>query len=138
MAELKTKRNDASVTKFIASVDKSRQDDCNKLLKLFTSVTKEKPVMWGSSIIGFGLYHYKSASGREGDWMLTGFSPRKQNITLYIISGVKQYNDLLKDLGKYKVSGGSCLYINKLSDIDTAVLKKIIIASVKDLKLRQK
>ncbi|HUP16120.1 MAG TPA: DUF1801 domain-containing protein [Acidimicrobiia bacterium] len=96
------------------------------MLKLFSKVTGEKPKMWGSSIVGFGSYHYKSERSRqEGDWMLTGFSPRKQNLTLYVLPGFGNYQDLLKDLGKHKTSVG-CLYINKLADVDMAVLEKLI------------
>jgi hypothetical protein len=127
MAALKTTVNDASVEDFINKVegDVKRQDSL-ALLKLFSKVTGEKPKMWGSSIIGFGQYHYKSERSRqEGDWMLTGFSPRKQNLTLYIMQGLTKERDLLKDLGKHK-TGGGCLYINKLADVDMAVLEKLI------------
>ena len=93
-------------------------------------VTKEAPKMWGSSIIGFGSYHYKGASGREGDWMVTGFSPRKENLTLYITGGFEPHQDLLKRLGKHKTSGG-CLYIKKLEDVDQEVLKELVAELVK-------
>lgn len=128
MAELKTKVTKASVRDFIDSVpDKAKRQDGVVLLELFQQVTGEKPKMWGSSIIGFGSYHYKSErSSQEGDWPLTGFSPRKQNLTLYIMSGFAGYSDALKKLGKHKTSGGSCLYINKLGDVDLAVLKQLI------------
>ena len=126
MGELKTKKNDASPKDFINSVeDKTRREDGLVLLEMFTRVTGETPKMWGTSIVGFGQYHYKSErSSQEGDWPLVGFSPRKQNLTLYVIG---QYNldDLLGRLGKHKTSKG-CLYINKLSDVDTKVLEKII------------
>ena len=95
-------------------------------------ITGEEPVMWGTSIIGFGSYQYKYASGREGEWFLTGFSPRKQNITLYIMSGFDQYDQLLAKLGKYK-TGKSCLYINKINDIDTDVLKELVKQSVEHM-----
>lgn len=136
MAELKTQKNKASVTDFIAAVDDEvKRKDSLQLLKIFKEVTKEKPTMWGTSIIGFGTYHYKSErSKQEGDWMLTGFSPRKQNISLYIMPGVSKYKNLLEKLGKHKISGGSCLYINKLSDIDLAVLKELIEQAFKDMK----
>jgi hypothetical protein len=127
MAAIKTTVNDANVKDFINTVegDVKRQDSL-ALLKLFTKVTGEKPKMWGSSIIGFGQYHYKSERSRqEGDWMLTGFSPRKQNLTLYIMHGIAEERDLLKDLGKHK-TGGGCLYVNKLADVDMAVLEKLI------------
>jgi Domain of unknown function (DU1801) len=132
--ELKTKVNDASVTKFLNSVaDEQKRNDCLEILKLMKQVTKEEPKMWGSSIVGFGSYHYKGASGREGDWMLTGFSPRKQNLTLYLMHGFDVHKDLLKKLGKYKTSMG-CLYIKKLDDVDKKVLKDLVTASVKRMK----
>ena len=137
MAELKTKKNTVSVAKFIAAVpDEQKQKDAAALLKIFQSVTGEKVTMWGTSIIGFGQYHYKcERSSQEGDWPLTGFSPRKQNIALYslkifkmTVNGLKEKrkeNDFLLKLGKYK-EGGGCLYINKISDINTKELEKII------------
>ncbi len=128
MAELKTKENNASVEDFINSVkDKRKMKDSLQLLKLFIEVTGEKPKMWGSSIIGFGKYHYKSArSSQEGDWPLTGFSPRKQALTLYIMSGFKDYGNLLKKLGKYRLSSGSCIYIKKLGDVDLELLRMLV------------
>ncbi len=136
MAELKTKKNNKSVFKFINSVtDEQKRKDCKDLLRIFERTTKEKAAMWGTSIIGFGQYHYKSErSTQEGDWPLTGFSPRKQNISIYIMPGFSGYEDLLKKLGKHKVSKGSCLYIKKLSDIDRGVLKKLIEKSVADMR----
>jgi hypothetical protein len=133
-AELKTKVNDASVEGFLNSVtDEQKREDCFEILKLMKQVTKETPKMWGSSIVGFGSYHYKGASGREGDWMLTGFSPRKQNLTLYIMGGFNSNKDLLKKLGKYKTSVG-CLYIKKLDDVDRKVLKELVAESVRTMK----
>ena len=136
MAELKTQRNKASVSKFLSSVeDEARRKDGKALLALFKDVLKEKPEMWGTSIVGFGSYNYKSErSSQAGEWMLTGFSPRKQNLTIYIMIGPGKYPELLSKLGKYKISGGSCVYINKLSDVDTSVLKKLIKQSVDDMK----
>jgi len=132
--ELKTKVNAASVEGFLNSVtDEQKREDCFEILKLMKQVTKETPKMWGSSIVGFGSYHYKGASGREGDWLLTGFSPRKQNLTLYIMGGFDSYKDLLKKLGKYKTSVG-CLYIKKLEDVDKKVLKELVAESVKTTK----
>ncbi len=127
MTELKTKVNDSDVSAFIDSVsDEKKRKDSYELLKIFTEVTGEKPKMWGSSIIGFGQYHYKSErSTQEGDWMLTGFSPRKLNLTIYIMNGFDEYQDLLKQIGKYKTSRG-CLYIKKLDDIDQEILKTLI------------
>lgn len=135
MGTLKTTINDASVEDFINSVDdESKRSDSFKLLDLYIKITGEQPKMWGSSIIGFGQYHYKSErSSQEGDWMLTGFSPRKQNLTLYIIPGFDNYGDLLDKLGKYKVSKG-CLYINKLSDVDENVLEKLVKQAYQDMK----
>ena len=130
MAENKTQKNKASVKEFIASVDnEQRRQDAEKLLRIFEEETGEKPVMWGPSIIGYGDYRYKYASGREGDWMLTGFSPRKQSLTLYIMPGFKRYGPLLSKLGKHK-TGVSCLYVNKLDDVDQGVLRELIKDSV--------
>ncbi|MBL8076568.1 MAG: DUF1801 domain-containing protein [Anaerolineales bacterium] len=132
--ELKTKVNTASVEGFLNSVeDEQKRADCFEILKMMKQVTKETPRMWGASIVGFGSYHYKGASGREGDWMLTGFSPRKQNMTLYLMGGFDLHKDLLKKLGKYKTSVG-CLYIKKLDDVDKTVLKKLVTESVKTMK----
>ena len=134
MAELKTKVNEASVNKFLNSVaDKQKREDSYVILELMKKITKCEPKMWGSSIVGFGSYHYKYESGREGDICLIGFSPRKQNLTLYIMSGFSKYANLMKKLGKYK-TGKACLYINKLDDIDIKVLKELINESVKTLK----
>lgn len=133
-AELKTKLNDASVEGFLNSVkDEQTRADCFEILKIMKQVTKEEPKMWGSSIIGFGSYHYKGTSGREGDWMLTGFSPRKQNLTLYLMGGFDTHVDLLKKLGKHKTSVG-CLYIKKLEDVDVKVLKELIKKSFNTMK----
>ena len=136
MAELKTKKNDADVVAFLAALaDETKRKDCQALVKIFTQVTKEKPAMWGTSIVGFGSYHYKSERSRqEGDWPLTGFSPRKQNITIYIMPGFGAYQDLIEKIGKHKISGGSCLYIKSLSDIDVEILKQLIKASVEDMR----
>ena len=133
-AELKTKVNDASVTKFLDSVaDEQKRNDCFEILKMMKQVTKEEPKMWGASIVGFGSYHYKGKSGREGDWMLTGFSPRKQNLTLYLMGGFESHATLLEKLGKFTTSVG-CLYIKKLDDVDRKVLKELVQASVKRMK----
>ena len=131
MAELKTKLNDASVEKLLNSVeDEEKRELSYKILELMKKITKEEPKMWGTSIIGFGTYHYKYKSGQEGDWMQVGFSPRKQALTLYIMSGFSKYEDLMNKLGKYK-TGKSCLYIKKEEDIDFKVLKELIAQSVK-------
>lgn len=138
MAELKTKKNNASVTKFLKAVkDEQMREDSLELLEIFKTVTKEKPKMWGTSIIGFGQYHYKSdRSKQEGDWPLTGFSPRKGKISIYIMPGFKNYGDLIKKIGKCKVSGGCCLYVKKLSDIHKPTLKSLIKKSVAEMKKR--
>ena len=133
-AELKTKMNDASVTKFLNSVeDEQKRNDSFEILKLMKQITKEEPKMWGSSIVGFGSYHYKGKSGREGDWMLTGFSPRKQNLTLYLMGGFDTHADLLNKLGKF-TTGAGCLYIKKLDDVDKKVLKELVQESVRRMK----
>ncbi len=135
MSTIKTIVNDASVDDFISTVpDEVKKKDSFTLLEMFSRITGEKPKMWGSSIIGFGQYHYKSErSKQEGDWPLTGFSPRKQNLTLYIMLGFADYTDLLKGLGKHKTSVG-CLYINKLTDVDLTVLEKLIRKSFTEMK----
>jgi len=132
--ELKTKVNNASVTDFLNSVaDERIRKDCFEILKIMKQITKEEPKMWGATIVGFGSYHYKGKSGREGDWMLTGFSPRKQNLTLYLMGGFDTHTALLKKLGKFTTSVG-CLYIKKLDDVDKKVLKELVQASVKRIK----
>ena len=136
MAELKTKKTNASVSAFINSVkDEKRKADAKKLVKIFESATKAKPKMWGTSIIGFGTYHYKSSkSTQEGDWFLAGFSPRKQAMSIYIMSGFKGVEKILKDLGPHKRSSGCCLYIKDLDDIHIPILKKLIKTSVFEMK----
>lgn len=137
MGEIKTRVNDGSVKEFLNSVpDETKRKDSFVLLEMFERITGEKAKMWGTSIVGFGQYHYKSErSSQEGDWMLTGFSPRKQNLTLYIMHG-NQGNPALEKLGKHKTSGGmgGCLYINKLSDVDTKVLEGLIKTSFEAMK----
>lgn len=131
MAELKTKLNDASVDKFLNTIqDEQTRADCYQVLDMMQKATKAEPKMWGTSIIGFGHSHYKYESGREGDWFLTGFSPRKQNLTLYIGSGFADYQELLGQLGKHTLGKG-CLYIKRLADVDPKVLKKIITNSIR-------
>ncbi|MFW9778519.1 MAG: DUF1801 domain-containing protein [Candidatus Heimdallarchaeota archaeon] len=134
MPELKTKKSHQNVEEFINSVtDPIRRNDCLEILKLMEDVTQEAPRMWGNSIVGFGEYQYKYKSGHEGEWFLIGFSPRKQNLTLYVMSGFARYEDLLQDLGKYK-TGKSCLYIKRLSDVNKERLKQLAIESVKYMK----
>jgi len=122
MAELKTKKTEASVEDFLNKIkDQETRRDCFEIAKIMKQTTRSEPKMWGSSIVGFGSRRLKYASGRELDWMLTGFSPRKANITLYILSGFENQDTLLKKLGKYS-TGKGCLYIKKLKDVDTKVL----------------
>jgi hypothetical protein len=131
MAELKTKENTASVSAFLKSIpDEQRREDAMAVAEMMQAVTKTKPKMWGTSIVGYGTQHYKYASGREGDWFRTGFSPRKDSLTVYITSSFEQYPDLMEKLGKYR-TGKSCLYIKKLSDVDQRVLKQLITRSLK-------
>ncbi len=141
MYELKTKLTDASVEKFLKSVkDEKQREDSFIILDIMTKITKLPPKMWGPSIIGFGSYHYKYESGHEGDMCLTGFSPRKQSLTLYILPGFEKNKDLMEKLGKYK-TGKSCLYIKKLEDVDMKVLKELIkrgLAQTKELAKKYK
>jgi hypothetical protein len=133
MAELKTKQTNESVKDFLNKVvDEERRADCFEIAKLMEEVTGEKPKMWGPSIVGFGSYHYKYASGREGDWPITGFSPRKKDLTLYIMMGFDKHRDLMEKLGKHS-SSKSCLYVKRLADIHVPTLKKLIKTSIKDL-----
>ena len=134
MAENKTKQTKASVDKFISAIkDENIRKDCYTIIKIMKSVTKEEPKMWGPSIIGFGTYHYKYASGREGDMCIVGFSPRKQNLTIYLVVGFEKQKALLAKLGKYKTSK-VCLYIKSLKDVDVKILKEMIANSVKEMK----
>lgn len=138
MAELKTQKNDASVTDFINTFADSEQKrkDAFELLKLMQDFTGFEPKMWGASIIGFGSYHYKSERSRqEGDWPLVGFSPRKAAISLYVYSGTPEQEELLKVLGKFK-KGAGCIYVKKLSDINLDVLKKIMKATIEFLQAK--
>jgi hypothetical protein len=129
MAELKTKATGASVNEFLQGIeDERKRADCYQILEIMKKATKSEPKMWGTSIIGFGDYHYKYETGRENDWFITGFSPRKQNLTLYMMGGFDQ--ETLKKLGKYK-TGKGCLYINKLEDVDKKVLNELLSKSVK-------
>ena len=133
MAKLKTQKTNASVTAFLKSVaDDERRKDCQTLVRIMKRAVGAEPKMWGSSIVGFGHYHYKYASGRENDWFLAGFSPRKQDLTLYIMAGFDRYDALMAKLGKHK-TGKSCLYLKRLADVDVAVLEELISASVKHM-----
>ena len=134
MAENKTKETSASVDKFLASVkDERKRADSYTLIEIMKKITKLEPKMWGPSIIGFGSYHYKYPTGREGDMPIAGFSPRKQALTIYIMAGFKKYPELMKKLGKFK-SSVSCLYVKKLENIDIKVLKELIKESYKYIK----
>lgn len=136
MAELKTKPTARSVEAFLRAVrDEARQKDCRTLVTVMRQATGAKPEMWGPSIVGFGRYHYKYASGREGDWFLAGFAPRKQNLTLYIMSGFEGAAPLLKKLGKH-TTGGSCLYLKSLADLDMGALRKLVERSVTAVRKR--
>lgn len=137
MAELKTKPNDESIEDFLSSLpDEKKRNDSFKIHELMQEITGDSGKMWGGSIVGYGSYHYKYKSGREGDWFLTGFSPRKQNLSLYIMTGFEKYEELLSDLGKFKTSKG-CLYIKKLEDVNIDVLYKLISSSVDFLKSKK-
>ena len=133
MADMKTVPTEKDVTDFINKVEDShKKEDCFELLKLMEKVSGFKPKMWGPSIIGFGTYHYKYESGREGDFFLTGFAPRKQNLAIYN-TGFSRYEKLAGKLGKFKIGKG-CLYVKRLSDIDTTILSEMISKSIDYLK----
>jgi hypothetical protein len=126
MAELKTQPTTASVEAFLNNVpDEKKRADAFRVLELMRQETGEEPVMWGESIVGFGTYRYTYASGRSGDWLLTGFSPRKANLTLYIMGGLDRYEDVLGRLGKF-TTGKGCLYIKRLSDVDETALRELV------------
>lgn len=133
MADLKTKENDGSVDDYLNSVeDEKKREASFKVKAIMEEVTGEEARMWGDSIVGFGHYRYKYASGRDAEWMLVGFAPRKKNLTLYIMSGFDEYDDLLGRLGKHS-TGKSCLYINKLEDVDLDVLQELVAQSVQHI-----
>ena len=129
-AELKTKVNEASVEAFIDQQPPDVAADCRIISKMMKKATGEEPKMWGAAIVGFGRYAYEGASGRSGEWMITGFSPRKTNLTVYIMSGFEKEAALMKKLGKH-TTGKSCLYITRLSDVDLKVLEELILKGVK-------
>ena len=134
MAELKTKENDGDVVAFLNAVpDAGKRADALRVMAIMREVTGEEPRLWGDSIVGYGHYHYKYASGREGDWFLAGFSPRKANLTLYITSGFEQFEELRARLGKHTI-GKSCLYVKRLSDLDEATLRELIGRSVEHMR----
>jgi hypothetical protein len=130
MTQLKTQPNDQKVEDYLNTVEpQQKRDDCFAILKLMQEVTGEPAKMWGSSIVGFGQYHYKYESGREGNWFVTGFASRSKNITLYIMAGFENYDELMHKLGKH-TTGKSCLYIKKLEDVDQAILRELVKQSV--------
>ena len=133
MAEAKTKETSESVDAFFARIqDPARREDCRTVAKMMTDITGENPKMWGSSIVGFGRYRYAYSDGSEREWMVTGFSPRKNDLTLYVTGGFEPHQDLMANLGKHK-SAKVCLYLKKLSDVDLAVLRNLIARSVKSV-----
>lgn len=131
-AELKTKETKASVEAFLKKLPDDVATDCRVIAQLMTKATGEEGAMWGASIVGFGRYHYKGASGREGEWMITGFSPRKANLSLYILSGLDKETALLKKLGKH-TTGKGCLYIKRLADVDLKAFEALIAKGVKGM-----
>ena len=134
MAENKTRPGKQSVTVFVNRIDdKQKRADVKKVAAMMRKATGDRATMWGSAIVGYGQYHYQYASGREGDFMLTGYSPRKQALTVYIIPGFKPFESLMKKLGKYE-TGKSCLYLKRLSDVDEIVLERLISESVKHMR----
>jgi len=136
MADVKTRAHDGDVEAFLDSVENERRrDDCRAVMAMMREVTGEEPRLWGSGIIGFGSYHYVYESGREGDWPLTGVSPRKQSLTLYIMPGFDRYESLMARLGKHR-TGKSCLYVKTLDDVDGTVLRELVTASVEYMRER--
>ena len=136
MSELKTRPTDANVEAFLSTVvDEQRRRDAQALLPIFTEICGEPAQMWGASIVGFGQYRYRNASGRGGEWMLTGFSPRKQNLTLYIMPGFDDVAPLLEKLGPHKL-GKSCLYIKRLEDVDLGILRQLIARGIDIMRQR--
>jgi len=138
MAELKTKKTDASVAVYLNAIaDKQKRADCKAVARMMRDATGKRAWMWGGSLVGYGSYDYKYASGREGTWFICGFSPRAQNIAIYIMPGFSGFKKLMNKLGKYK-TGKSCLYIKKLEDVDQKTLEELIAGSVKEMRRRYK
>lgn len=136
MAEPKNKASGASVADFLKGIgDAGRRADCKAIAAMMRKATGKRARVWGKSMVGFGRYHYEYASGREGDWFECGFSPRAQNLTIYIMPGFGAYDDLMKRLGKHR-TGKSCLYIKRLSDVDVGVLQRLIDESVQEIRRR--
>ena len=137
MAELKTRPSRRSVTAFLAGIrDPGLRRDCATLVRMMKKVTKARPTMWGTSVVGFGKYRYRYGSGREGDWFLTGFSPRKRNLTIYLMAGAAREPALRKRLGRHKTSVG-CLYVSTLADVDLRVLERLVASSVRAVRARE-
>ena len=129
--ELKTKVNNTNVTDFLNKIEnEKRKEECFEILDLMSNASGQEPKMWGTSIVGFGKYSYKSKSGIEGEWFLAGFSPRKQNLTLYIVPHIKEQAELMKKIGKVK-TGKSCIYVNNLEDIDLKIVEKLVKLAMK-------
>lgn len=136
MSELKTRPTRASVARFIGSIEDERQrKDAKRIDQIMRSVTGSNPVLWGSSLVGYGRYDYRYASGREGSWFLTGFSPRKRNLVIYVMSGFSTEPALMRRLGRHK-TGRSCLYLRKLDDVDLDVLTELVRRSVEKIRKR--
>lgn len=135
MAKNKTAETQLSVTEFLAELEPDRRKDCRALAQIMRQATGARAKMWGTSIVGFGRYHYKYESGREGDFFLAGYSPRKNNLTVYVMDGFDQRGPMLKKLGPHK-TGKSCLYLKRLSDVDLDVLEQLINSSVKEMRQR--
>ncbi len=134
MTELKTKPTNASIKAYLKTVENAqKRTDCEELLKVMQEITGEKPKMWGDAMVGFGSYHYVYPTGNSSDWFITGFAPRKQALTIYIMNGYSKYDALMKKLGKYKL-GKSCLYIKRLDDIDRKTLRSLITRSIRDMR----
>jgi hypothetical protein len=134
MAELKTKETRASVTEFLNGInDRQKRADCKAIAKMMREATGKRAKMWGASIVGYDRYDYTYASGRSGTFMMTGFSPRAQNIAVYIMPGFSKFAGLLKKLGKHS-TGKSCLYIKRLSDVDERVLARLIEGGVREMR----
>lgn len=138
MAELKTRATKKSVEGFLGTVkDAERREDCRRVAAIMTKATGAEPKMWGSAIVGFGDYRYRYASGKEGDWFLVGFSPRKDNLTLYLTGILKESEPLIEKLGKVK-RGGGCLYVRRLDDVHLPTLTKLVKAQVAGLRKKEK
>lgn len=131
MAALKTKPNSASVAKFLAALPDERRAECRAIARIMQQATGRKPKMWGTAIVGFGTYEYAYDSGTQGTWFLTGFAPRKQNLTLYLMAGARRFPELSAKLGKH-TTGVSCVYIKRLADVDLNVLARMVKASVRE------